>query len=185
MSIYIFDVEADGPAVGLYSMVSLGIVRVDRDLKTSLEIRVSPISDKWVPDALAVSGFTREQHEAFPSPAGEIQKLVKWVDETNEGGRPIALSDNIAFDWQWLNYYCHRFNPTDDNKSNPFGFSGRRIGDVYAGLVKDFGAASAWKKYRKTKHTHNPVDDAVGNAEALITMVDKYGLTGVKGLRLS
>lgn len=26
-----------------------------------------------------------------------------------------------------------------------------------------------WKRlYRKTKHTHNPVDDAKGNAEALL-----------------
>ena len=27
--------------------------------------------------------------------------------------------------------------------------------------------ASEWKKYRLTTHTHNPVDDAKGNAEAL------------------
>ena len=26
---------------------------------------------------------------------------------------------------------------------------------------------TSWKKFRKTKHTHNPVDDAKGNAEAL------------------
>ena len=50
---------------------------------------------------------------------------------------------------------------------NPFGFSGRRIGDLYAGLVKDASKATEWKKYRVTAHTHNPVDDAKGNAEAL------------------
>jgi hypothetical protein len=27
--------------------------------------------------------------------------------------------------------------------------------------------ATEWKKYRISKHTHNPVDDARGNAEAL------------------
>lgn len=184
MSLYIFDVEADGPAVGLYSMVSLGIVRVDRELKTTCYLKTAPISKDWVPDALAVSGFSRKEHEAFSDPEGEIKRLVEWVNETNEGGRPIAMSDNPAFDWQWLNYYCHRFNPTADNNrtSNPFGFSARRIGDVYAGLVKDFGAASKWKQYRRTNHDHNPVNDAIGNAEALITMVDKFGLKGVKGL---
>ncbi len=27
--------------------------------------------------------------------------------------------------------------------------------------------ATGWKKYRVTRHTHNPVDDARGHAEAL------------------
>jgi hypothetical protein len=34
--------------------------------------------------------------------------------------------------------------------------------------VKDASKATEWKKFRITKHTHNPVDDAVGNAEALL-----------------
>jgi hypothetical protein len=33
-----------------------------------------------------------------------------------------------------------------------------------------------WKQLRRTRHTHNPVDDALGNVEALITMAD-MGLT--------
>ena len=60
---------------------------------------------------------------------------------------------------------------------NPFGFSARRIGDLYCGLVKHAGKNSEWKhKYRKTKHTHNPVDDAMGNAEALLAFRDELGL---------
>jgi len=32
-----------------------------------------------------------------------------------------------------------------------------------------------WKrKYRVTKHTHNPVDDARGNAEALKTIIGMF-----------
>jgi len=72
------------------------------------------------------------------------------------------VSDNVAFDWQFINYYFHRFFGR-----NPFGFSGRRIGDLYAGLVKDASKSTEWKKYRVSAHTHNPVDDARGNAEAL------------------
>jgi len=38
-------------------------------------------------------------------------------------------------------------------------------------MMKDTGLNQEWKrKYRKTKHTHHPVDDAKGNAEALIAM---------------
>lgn len=38
-------------------------------------------------------------------------------------------------------------------------------------MMKDTGLNQEWKrKYRKTKHTHHPVDDTKGNAEALIAM---------------
>ncbi|PPJ40817.1 exonuclease, partial [Pseudoxanthomonas sp. KAs_5_3] len=33
-----------------------------------------------------------------------------------------------------------------------------------------------FKHHRKTKHTHNPVDDAKGNAEALLSIKAEYGL---------
>jgi eukaryotic-like serine/threonine-protein kinase len=76
---------------------------------------------------------------------------------------PVRLNPRIpAFDWQFINYYFHRFLG-----KNPFGFSARRIGDLYSGLVRDASKASEWKKYRVTAHTHNPVDDAKGNGEAL------------------
>ena len=40
-------------------------------------------------------------------------------------------------------------------------------------MVKN--SRAAWKHLRKTKHTHFPVDDAKGNAEALIE-IQKMGL---------
>jgi len=33
MSLFVVDVEADGPCPGLYSMVSFGVVRVQEDLE--------------------------------------------------------------------------------------------------------------------------------------------------------
>jgi len=33
-----------------------------------------------------------------------------------------------------------------------------------------------FKHLRKTAHTHHPVEDARGNAEALLTMKKEYGL---------
>ena len=49
---------------------------------------------------------------------------------------------------------------------NPFGHSGRRISDFYAGLTGKLNNTQAWKRLRVTPHTHNPVDDAMGNVEA-------------------
>jgi hypothetical protein len=34
---------------------------------------------------------------------------------------------------------------------------------------------ASWKHLRKTKHDHNPVNDAIGNAEAILAM-KKMGL---------
>src|SRR5574343_317840 len=91
----------------------------------------------------------------------------KWITE-NSKGRPIFISDNLAYDWQFINYYFHYFLGR-----SPFGFSGRRIGDLYAGMMKD--TYSKWKHLRKTYHSHHPVDDAKGNAEALLE-IKKMGL---------
>jgi hypothetical protein len=34
-----------------------------------------------------------------------------------------------------------------------------------------------FKHLRQTKHDHNPLNDAIGNAEALLHMIKKMGLT--------
>lgn len=87
MSYIIVDVEADGPIPAEFSMVSFGAVVFDDRLDRTFYGKTRPISDRFVPEALAVSGFASR--------------------------------------------------------------------------------ATEWKKYRVTAHTHNPVDDARGNAEAL------------------
>ena len=170
MSYIVVDVEADGELPGRNSMVCFGAVIVEPSLKRSFYGETKPISSVWNPQALAISGFTRKQHEAFEDPAVVMRDFETWVKSFSVG-KPVFISDNIAFDWQWINYYFHFFLGR-----NVFGFSGRRIGDLYCGMKMDAGANSEWKKlYRKTKHTHNPVDDAMGNAEALLEF-QKMGL---------
>jgi hypothetical protein len=41
-------------------------------------------------------------------------------------------------------------------------------------MVKD--TSPNFKHLRKTRHSHNPVDDAIGNAEALLHMKNEMGL---------
>ena len=73
----------------------------------------------------------------------------------------IFVSDNVAFDWQWINDAFHKHLGV-----NPFGHSGRRISDYYAGLMGNFRRTQDWKRWRITPHDHNPVNDAMGNVEA-------------------
>ncbi len=81
----------------------------------------------------------------------------------------MFISDNNGFDWMFICYYFHRFTG-----SNPFGHSSTNLGSLYKGIVKS--TFENFKHLRQTKHSHNPVDDAMGNAEALLTIVEKYGL---------
>ena len=152
-------------------MISVGVVRLDRDLQTTFKATFAPISPGWIADALAISNLTRQQHEAYPEPSIGMKDFRIFLETHCNGSRPVFMSDNPAFDWQWVNYYFHRYEGV-----NPFGHSGRRIGDLHAGLVGRFGAGSEWKAFRKTRHTHDPVDDAKGNAEALLHMADLFKL---------
>ena len=171
------DIESDGPCPGLYSMVSFGAVIVEPGLNRTFYGQCRPISEKWVPEALAVSGHTREECMDFPRPEEMMEKFRKWVTENskmrNFRGRQVPdarfVADNNGFDWQFINYYFHRYCG-----DNPFGFSSTNLGSLYKGMVKD--VFKNFKHLRKTKHTHHPVDDAKGNAEALLTMKDELGL---------
>ena len=93
--------------------------------------------------------------------AATFARFDQWLDKNCKGRRPVFVSDNPAYDWQWINYgfWLHR-------GYNPFGHSARRISDFYAGLVGNWTETQKWKRLRVTEHRHNPVDDAMGNYEA-------------------
>lgn len=81
----------------------------------------------------------------------------------------MFISDNNGFDWMFICWYFHHFLG-----ENPFGFSSQNLGSLYKGMMKD--TFTTFKHLRKTRHTHHPVDDAKGNAEALLTMKREMGL---------
>ena len=161
------DIEADGPIPGDFSMIALGAIVVEPTLDRVFSARMKPISERWIPDALAVSGFTREQTLAFDEPRAAMQRFAEWIAQLH--GRPIFVSDNNGFDWMFVCWYLHHFTG-----ANPFGHSSQNLGSLYKGLVKD--ARASFKHLRKTRHTHDPVDDARGNAEALLHLRDQLGL---------
>lgn len=165
------DVETDGEYPPDYSMVCFGAVVVDDKLDKTFYGAIKPISGLWKPEALAISGISREQHLQFESPEVVMYKFADWISSVSKS-KPVLISDNNGFDASWINYYFHKFYG-----KNPFGFSSRRIGDLYCGLMKNAGVNSEWKrKYRKTKHTHDPVQDCLGNAEAILSFQKELGL---------
>jgi hypothetical protein len=166
----ILDVESDGPCPGLYNMISFGLVSLADPAKAFLG-EVAPIVDNaGIAAAREVVGITFEAQKAFAEPGEVMRAARQWLDTLTGGKRVVVWSDNPAFDWQFWNWYCHRF--LDDN---PAGFSARRIGDLDAGRRKEPLNTTAWKKRRETVHSHNPVDDARGNAEALRWILAEMG----------
>lgn len=168
MSYVMVDVEADGPTPGDYSMISFGAIVVEPSLSKTFYGQLKPISERWESEALKVSGFTRVQTMEFETPRMVMEMFDQWLS-TNTKGKNIFISDNNGFDWQFINWYFHHFL-----RKNPFGHSSMNLGSFYKGLVKD--TFKSFKHLRKTQHTHHPVDDAKGNAEAFLELIKQYGL---------
>ncbi len=168
MSWISIDIETDGPIPGDYSMVSFGAVLVQPDLQTTFYAELKPTSEKWIPEALAISGFSRADTMAFPEPKQQMQRFRDWLAEHSKG-RPQFIADNNGFDWQFINWYFHHFLG-----QNPFGFSSTNLGSLYKGMQKDMFVN--FKHLRKTPHTHNALNDAMGNAQALVALKQDYGL---------
>jgi hypothetical protein len=169
MSYIMVDVETDGEIPGDYSMISLGAVVVRPGLTDTFYGQLSPISDVYSVEALKVSGHTREETLLFDPPSTVMHNFTRWLIKVNTGHRPMFVSDNNGFDFMFVSWYFWHFL-----RMNPFGHSSTNLGSLYKGLVKD--TFHNFKHLRKTRHTHHPVDDAKGNAEALLYMKEHLGM---------
>lgn len=168
MAYIMVDVESDGPIPGDYSMISFGAILVNDQLDTHFYGRLRPISDKFIPEALSVSGHTREETLGFDDPRTVMEDFGAWLQGLGVKNL-VFISDNNGFDWMFVCWYFHHFTG-----QNPFGHSSQNLGSLYKGVVGD--VFKNFKHLRKTTHTHHPVDDARGNAEALLTIKSQYNL---------
>ena len=158
------DIETDGPIPFKYSMLSLGAVDTETNKEFYVELR--PTSNFYVQEALNANGLNRvELVKNGIDPRDAMADFAAWLP------RPCRfMSDNAGFDWQFVNWYFHMFLG-----ENPFGFSPMSLTWFAKGLEKDQRYNKWKKKYRQTKHTHNALDDARGNAEAYRKMKEVYG----------
>lgn len=159
MSLIFVDVEAWGDAPTTGQLTEIGAV--DYDSRQTFYAQLV----KTMPDPL---------NPACPLPTRvltvtEMQPFFTLFANWLKYFKPPYkfVSDNPAYDWQWINCGFH-----STLGRNPFGHSARRIGDFYAGLFNDFWVPQDWKKLRITSHTHNPVDDAMGNVEAFEQLLE-------------
>lgn len=168
MSYIMVDVESDGPVPGKYSMISVGAILVDKTLDKTFYGKLQPISTNFLPEALAISGHSREETMTFDNPKIIMQNFADWISKMSPT-KPIFISDNNGYDWMFVCWYFHYYLG-----HNPFGHSSQNLGSLYKGIVRN--TFENFKHLRGMSHTHHPVDDAKGNAQALLAMIDEYGL---------
>ena len=159
------DVEASGPIPGEYSMLSIGAYAIGDSVKT-FYAELKPISDKFIPEALAVSklNLAHLKHHG-DTPTDAMTKFADWIDKVASKHVPVFVGFNACFDWAFVNWYFHRFL----NK-NPFGVGGIDVKAFYMGL-----AGVSWDQTRSSrlpdifkstsKQTHNALDDARAQGE--------------------
>ena len=146
------DCEASGPCPGKGELTEFGAVDyLSRKTFHGVLFESCPLVEN--PAHSVIVGTAYDPFEVFAA-------FALWIDEVTSG-HPVFVSDNPAYDFQWINYGFHH-----TIGRNPFGHSGRRISDFYAGLTGQWHNSQAWKRLRITPHDHNPVNDAMGNVEA-------------------
>lgn len=163
------DTEADGPVPSDYSMVALGAVIVEPSLSRIFRGRLKPVSDKWIPRFLSISGFTREETLEFEEPDLVMSRFGAWINK-EAGENSFFISDNNGFDWQFINWYFHHFTGT-----NPFGFSSTNLRSLNNGLRKNM-YTTLHRRPKGHRRPHDPLQDALRNASVLLKMKEKLGL---------
>ena len=93
MSFVMVDVESDGPIPGDYSMISFAAMVVNPQMDLTFKGLLRPISERFQPEALAISGHSREETLKFEDPTLVMGNFRTWLKE-NVKGRPMFISDN-------------------------------------------------------------------------------------------
>jgi ribonuclease T len=168
------DIEASGPVPGEYSMLSLGACLVEA-LDQTFYAELRPISDRFVPAALEVTGFDLRDLSVNGQPPGDVmQNLFDWVVAQSPAGTPVFVGFNASFDWSFVNWYFHKFLG-----KNPFGVAPLDIKGYYMGL-----AGCLWDETRSSKlpenlkpsragqTPHNALSDALYQGELFRRMME-------------
>ena len=151
------DCEATGPCPGKGELTEFGAVAYEsRRTFHGVLFEAEPSADDPTHSRITGTAF---------DPVVVFGAFEEWLRSVTDG-RCVFVSDNPAYDFQWINHGFHHALGR-----NLFGHSGRRIGDFYAGLTGDWTNSQAWKRLRRTPHDHNPVNDALGNVEAFERML--------------
>ncbi len=171
------DIESDGPIPGVYSMLSFGLAVAGRFDGRTFEPRdpeartfyreLKPISDDYLPEAVAVTGLDRDAlKRGGARPEEAMLAAREWIEEQAGKDRAVLVGFPLVFDWLFFNWYLERFAG-----GSPFGYSsGLDMKSLYAAKARvplsEAGKDDLPVFLRSTRpHTHNSLEDAIEQAE--------------------
>lgn len=177
------DIEADGPAPGPYSMISFGASVAGRQDGASYTAadperdtfyrELRPISEAFVPEALAVSGLDRDRLvREGAEPAVAMAEFRAWVRQVSAGAQPVMCAYPASFDWTFLYWYLMTFGG-----DSPFGHSGcLDMKTLYAAKARVPLRAAVKRRMpaellSDRPHTHHALDDAIEQAELMSSLM--------------
>ncbi|MEY9828899.1 DNA polymerase III epsilon subunit-like protein [Sinorhizobium fredii] len=153
------DIEAAGPIPPDYSMLSLGCCLVD-DPEISFYVEFKPISENFIPEAMAISGFQLGGlKDTGTDPEEAMRSLEDWITTNSKGGKPIFVGFNAPFDWAFVNYYFLHFL-----KRNPFGIGAVDIKAMYMGATGCSWDATRSSQFPVEKQSEAEKHDALADA---------------------
>jgi len=181
------DIEPDGHAPGLSSIVSLGAcaaaVRDEAGAVQALEPEAAtfyavlrPIGDAYVEKALRVTGFDRGQLERVGRPPEEaLPEFAAWIDEraADHDALPVLAAYPLGLVWSFTQYYLHAFAGR-----SPFGQSAHYdMKSAYAALAGS-AVRDAIKRRMpssllgpRDSKTHHALQDAIGHVDLLVGLL--------------
>jgi hypothetical protein len=172
------DVEADGPIPGPYSLSSIGAALVGvgqlstfttvdpLEKENQFYAELKPISEDFVPEAIAVGGFDHAQLKLTgQDPVEAMTAFARWVNELGKkhDATPVFLGYPEAYDFMFTNWYLIRFSTIE----SPFGHGRTKcIKQAYADkanttIINSTKRHMPTKLFSKLPHTHNALDDAI------------------------
>jgi DNA polymerase III alpha subunit (gram-positive type) len=177
----VVDVEADGPAVGLNSMLSLAAVATTEKEEVSRFYRKL----RTLPNASAdpkVTEWWNEHQEAWkeattdPEPPERVMtEFYNWIIGLKR--EAIFVSNPISLDYTFVSWYLSRFAPANPFKNEKNSIRTLDIKSFVAGkfgFTFDNSRRIHWPKeltQDMPEHTHNALDDAIGYGVVLRKLV--------------
>jgi hypothetical protein len=184
------DIEADGPIPGPFSMLQLGAAAFDLSsedprkpidtFKVNLDLIEGATQD---PDTMAWWGRQNGAYENTridtQPPEDAMKSWVSWLRALP--GKPVIVGYPVTYDFTWVYWYTVRFGLGHDERS-PFGFQGLDLKTVAWMKLRENTPLLPYKHAAKRrmpkewfrgapKHTHDGLDDAIGQGVLFINMM--------------
>lgn len=177
------DIESTGPVPGLYSMIALGAAAFSQSGQElgcwTANLQELEGAGRH-PDTMAWwqtrprewEQATRDQED----PATAMAAFSKWVQKLP--GKKIAAAWPAAFDFAFVNYYCHRFTG-----GNPLGFACLDIRSLAMGVTRSQGyydlkqteIQQMWQVAKQGLNAHVALDDAIEQGRLLVQLLRWQG----------